>query len=83
MSAVRIEMTGPSSGEIWVDGVQLEKVVAIRFNVDLRPESESPTQVEVVQKFYPTELDIVGNEVDVTTMGNYGARRHAKTDGQA
>lgn len=75
---IKIRMTSPRSGEVMVDGVKLDNVVAVGFEVDVRPGSETPACVEIVQRLYPSSLEISGGEMGVTTLGNSGVRQYTQ-----
>lgn len=76
MSNVRIEMTGPSTGKVYVDGQEIHQVVAVRFEVDVRKGRDRVSSVEIVQRIVPDSLEIQG-QADVTVLDNLGARQYA------
>lgn len=65
-------MTGPRTGKVWVDGIELTDVVAVRFGVDVSKHRDGYGCLEVVQRFYK-EIEIEG-EMDVTVLDNNGSR---------
>jgi hypothetical protein len=75
MNHVKIELTGPSTGKVWVDGVEQENLVAVSFDVGI----SSPALVELVQRIHPTTLEIDG-PMDVTVLDNQGARTFVEAD---
>lgn len=79
MARVQINMTGPSTGEVLVDGVKLDAVVAVRFDVDVRPGSETPSCVEITQRLFPSDVAITG-EIDATTL-DHASRHFTKGNG--
>ena len=72
---VRIEMTGPRQGKVWVDDVEQTNVVALSMDVDVRKGEDIPCRVLITQAIYPSALEIEG-EMDVTTLANLGARMY-------
>ena len=75
MSKVRIEMTGRNTGRIYVDDREVDNVVAIRFEVDVRKGKEAVSSVEIIQRIVPDSVDIQG-QADVTVLDNLGARQY-------
>lgn len=69
MSKVDITMTGPHTGRVYVDGVEVQHVVALSFSVDVRPGSEMPAYVEITQRIWASDLSLTG-DIDITTLSN-------------
>lgn len=74
MAKVRIEMTGPQTGRVWVDGLEIRHVVALRFAVDVRDKDVGPG-LEIVQRVYG-DMTIDG-VMDVTALDS-GSRIYEK-----
>lgn len=78
MSNVKVQMTGPQTGKVWVDGVEIDHVVALKFEVDASKE-DGLACLEIVQRVRG-EIEING-QIDVTVLDNFGSRLYAKADG--
>lgn len=78
MSHVKIQMTGPQTGKVWVDGQEMPQVVAVTFKVDAS-DMDGIAYVEIVQRVYG-DIEIDG-QMDVTVLSNLGSRQYAKADG--
>ena len=77
MSKVRIEMTGKQTGRVYVDDREVDHVVAVKFEVDVREGKEVLSSVEIIQRIMPDSCDIHG-QADVTVLDNLGARQYEK-----
>ena len=75
MGKVRIEMTGRNTGRVYVDDREVDNVVAVRFEVDVRQGKEAVSSVEIIQRIVPDSVDIQG-QADVTVLDNLGARQY-------
>lgn len=71
MAKAKVVMTGPTTGKVWVDGVELAHVVAVRFSVDVREKKEH-AELEVVQRVIG-EIEVEG-VMDVTFLDDAGSR---------
>lgn len=74
MSHIKIEMTGPYTGKVWVDGVELEKVTSVGFDVSVLGRAR-PAHVTIEQTLWADEFSFCG-QADVTVLDNKGARMY-------
>jgi hypothetical protein len=80
MARIEILMAGPQKGKILVDGVEVTEVVAVRFGVDIRPDSEQMAYAEIVLRHYSPEV-VIDGMVEVTTLDNEGSRIYEAVSG--
>lgn len=68
---IKISMTGPLTGKVWVDGEEVKDVVGLQFEVNL--DTDLPSHVTITRRVYGT-VELEG-QCDVTVLDNNGSRR--------
>lgn len=68
---IKISMTGPQTGKVWIGGEEVKEVIGVRFEVNV--ERDQPSHVTITRRVYGT-VELEG-QCDVTVLDNNGSRR--------